>query len=375
MTAPRASRLLRSSQTNATYGGAQLPDGYELRCLSPDLNWISAAPDSKVLPPPIAFAKTFLRSNVEDTAHIKLCRPRRWMKALLSIVQLVSASITLYNSRGDQLSRFGYAAYGLSVIPYALMSFINLLCNISMGEWPCRYVLRTAILEESMRRTGSRVDGAVGTVRDLAPESTGADMSAPERPHLKDGYTLASLSVELPETEKPSVDDRPKLVVSVGDVRRKFRFDPDAAGGDAGIRLFNFKIADLNDRICPSALSPEKGRGWGIIRDIPSERTWIWWGYVFADVLCILLPTAAIFLPYVIVNSLTGYKAQSSTVAERAWMTSWLVVSQISAAIFTEKPPKDWAGLIAVVAFVVPAIGGFCEVAKMYLEDMGFHAC
>lgn len=40
-----------------------------------------------------------------------------------------------------------------------------------------------------------------------------------------------------------------------------------------------------------------------------------------------------------------------------------------------DKPPKDWAGLIAMVAFVVPAIGGFCEVAKMYLEDMGFHAC
>ncbi|OSX59480.1 hypothetical protein POSPLADRAFT_1048794 [Postia placenta MAD-698-R-SB12] len=313
------------------FGGAQLPDGYELRCLSPDLKWISAASNAKVLPPPIAFAKALLRSNVEDTAHIKLCRPRRWMKALLSVVQLVSASITLYNTRGDQLSRFGYAAYGLSVIPYALMSFINLLCNISMGEWPCRYVLRTAILEEAMRRTGSRVDGAVGTVREVAPESTGADMSAPERPHLKDGYTLASLSVELPETEKPSVDDRPKLVVSVGDFRRKFRFDPDAAGGDAGIRLFNFKIADLNDRIFPSALSPEKGRGWGIIGNIPSERTWIWWGYVFADVLCILLPTAAIFLPYVIINFLTGYKAQSSTVAERAWMTSWLVYC----AIFT----------------------------------------
>lgn len=57
--------------------------------------------------------QNLLRSNVEDTGGIDPCRPRRIAAMIVSIFQLISAIVTLYASRGDQISRFGYAAYGL----------------------------------------------------------------------------------------------------------------------------------------------------------------------------------------------------------------------------------------------------------------------
>ena len=51
-------------------------------------------------------------------------------KAVIAIVQLGYATVTLYQSRGNQIEHYGYAAFALTVIPYAIMSLINLLGNI-----------------------------------------------------------------------------------------------------------------------------------------------------------------------------------------------------------------------------------------------------
>ncbi|KZT29811.1 hypothetical protein NEOLEDRAFT_477161 [Neolentinus lepideus HHB14362 ss-1] len=82
-------------------------------------------------------------------ADIKLAHTRHWMAMLISIVQLVASMITLYRTRGDQIACFGYAAFGLSVIPFMLMSFMNLVFNAVLGDFP--HVLRTGVLEESER--------------------------------------------------------------------------------------------------------------------------------------------------------------------------------------------------------------------------------
>lgn len=41
------------------------------------------------------------------------------VRVLASIIQLVFAVSTLYRTRGDQIERYGYAAFGLTVMPYA----------------------------------------------------------------------------------------------------------------------------------------------------------------------------------------------------------------------------------------------------------------
>jgi len=62
-------------------------------------------------------------------------------KAIVSIVQILFGIHTLYRTRGNQVEQFGYAAYGLTVIQYALMSFVNLLGNIVRPDYASTYIV------------------------------------------------------------------------------------------------------------------------------------------------------------------------------------------------------------------------------------------
>ena len=48
-------------------------------------------------------------------------------QATVAMFQLVFASVALYRTRGDQIQRHGFAAFGLTVAPYLTMSIINLV--------------------------------------------------------------------------------------------------------------------------------------------------------------------------------------------------------------------------------------------------------
>ncbi|KAK3377190.1 hypothetical protein B0T24DRAFT_678033 [Lasiosphaeria ovina] len=71
------------------------------------------------------------------------------VKILISLGQTVYTTITLYRTRGDQLSQFGYAAFGLTVTPYVLMSAINLLGNLARPP----YQTIAVVMESSATRT------------------------------------------------------------------------------------------------------------------------------------------------------------------------------------------------------------------------------
>lgn len=58
-----------------------------------------------------------------------------------AIAQIFFASKELYASRGDQVVRYGYAAFGLTVIPYLWMSFLNLVAAIFRPQYSHVYLV------------------------------------------------------------------------------------------------------------------------------------------------------------------------------------------------------------------------------------------
>ncbi|KAI8244141.1 hypothetical protein K4K57_000814 [Colletotrichum sp. SAR 10_99] len=101
------------------------------------------------------------------------------VRVLASIIQLIFAISTLYRTRGDQIERYGYAAFGLTVIPYAWMSLINLVGNAICPQYDKIYVVSSRALRDLQlaRKEGSqdsqtqdqtqwRVDGTVGRLED-----------------------------------------------------------------------------------------------------------------------------------------------------------------------------------------------------------------
>jgi hypothetical protein len=91
-------------------------------------------------------------------------------KLAISLIQATWAIITIYRARGDQVQQYGYAAFGLTVVPYALMSILNTLGNILMPEYASLTLIRTPVLVEAMQ---GQLDDCHALRIDLGPGALG----------------------------------------------------------------------------------------------------------------------------------------------------------------------------------------------------------
>ncbi|KAM7203282.1 hypothetical protein V8F33_002273 [Rhypophila sp. PSN 637] len=82
------------------------------------------------------------------------------VKALFSLVQIVVGSITIYRSRGDQITQYGYASFGLSVVPYVFMSVVNAIATVCAPTFPTMYMIRTPDMDRA-ERDGGHFEGVV----------------------------------------------------------------------------------------------------------------------------------------------------------------------------------------------------------------------
>ncbi|RFU31183.1 hypothetical protein B7463_g5186, partial [Scytalidium lignicola] len=116
----------------------------------------------------------FVESNNKD---IVISHPQGVIQAIVSIVQICFATATLYNSRGNQIDQYGYAAFGLSVLPYVIMSIVNLLGNVLTPDFATLYLVRSLEMEEAEKR-GYRFEGIiVAPSTDVGTHSTSNDQA------------------------------------------------------------------------------------------------------------------------------------------------------------------------------------------------------
>lgn len=69
--------------------------------------------------------------------------------ALVAIGQIIYASVTLYRLHGDLVTKYGYAAFGFTVLPYLIMSFVNLLGSLFTPGYLTLYLVRTEMMDAS----------------------------------------------------------------------------------------------------------------------------------------------------------------------------------------------------------------------------------
>lgn len=75
---------------------------------------------------------------------------------IAAIFQTLYASFTLYETRGDQLTRYGYAAFGLTVAPYLVMSIVNLFGSLATPTYDTMYLVRSKALGELERECNGK---------------------------------------------------------------------------------------------------------------------------------------------------------------------------------------------------------------------------
>jgi len=154
---------LELSRDTVVHGKCSLPEGYILvRVPANALISVKRPADS----PPQS-------NHVFYNQDAKLVSTYNIPKLIISLVQAIWAISTLYQARGNQINQYGYAAFGLTVTPYAFMSVLNIIANILNPEYPAVYLIRTPLMDEA-EINGGRFQGEIQIEPDSEPEKSTA---------------------------------------------------------------------------------------------------------------------------------------------------------------------------------------------------------
>ena len=295
--------------------------------------------EADVIPTPL---KTETETETETDYPATLSASYGFAKPLVAAFQTIYSRVTLYRARADQLTDYGYAAFGLTVAPYAVMSIVNFIGNMLTPDYAALHLVRSSDLDEAVRR-GKQRDTTVGELK-TGPIDTKTWIGTIQGVYpASNDYDMNFERVQASGT-------------STSENSFKARIHIDENASDKGF-LAETMLQKVHRR------SPMK-----------------YWPVRFA------LKTIVVLAPLIINGAISGFQPGESTSAERGWTMSWLIVGITSCAglvyIFTIIYLKEedhlrvkWKNSASVARLVVfmlacgaPAIGGMITVIQMFLQ-------
>jgi hypothetical protein len=106
-----------------------------------------------------------IRLPVKDETKLQIPQNSSLLTALIAICQISYAAYELLRVTGDQFERFGYSAFSLTVVPYLVMSSVNLIGNLATPVYPSIHMISTSTLREAQLRKNV-FTGAIGSIED-----------------------------------------------------------------------------------------------------------------------------------------------------------------------------------------------------------------
>ena len=255
------------------------------------------------------------RTRIASTHDI----PRIWF----SLIQTVSAGYSLYRARGSQINRYGFAAFGLTVIPYMIVSVVNFLGSFLSAEYETMYIVHSATMDEMIRR-GGMVDGVVGTLhgnveaaRQLTWSST-QDLTGP-----------ACTNITFTNT-----DDHISGYGTSGDTRHSFAilpYEPPVPAPKHRFIQWCNKLRQWHGMATPAEIKSKPrppGPAIRIPTHCPIDRLTEPSYQSSLNVLSLLVLFLTLALPYIVIAILTGWKANQSTSTQQNFVLAWLICGQ-----------------------------------------------
>jgi hypothetical protein len=240
----------------------------------------------------------------------------------MALIQIVYASVTIYQSRGNQVDTYGYTAFGFTVVPYLIMSVVNLLGNMATHSYPSVYLVHTELMDEASRR-GGIFAGAVGTLKS-------------EPLLVNDKFVFSGICLRrqgyLWEFEVGKVY-RPGNIEPDDSMKRKHR------NFSYPIRATNIGISDAVSQSSSESLSSKENQDKSrLIIICPSCHNFKVNSTRSFPVLSFLVLFIS-SLPLIAIGVLSRFEAGSSTVAQRIWVMGSLVFGMV---IVTNPMAADW---------------------------------
>lgn len=366
------------------HGAFFLPDGYDL----------AYVPDNAIVKP---FASHDRQREQNDIPlKCEVSSSNTWLKAIIAIFQIIYASFTLYRSRGDQIESYGYAAFGLTVIPYILMSILNLIGQIVTSEYPALYLVHSEEMDEAKRRDGV-FEGAIGTLVPVNNKPSFKVTAKPDSPSphwVLERITHATGNSDSQQPGEPQ--HSPEILQASTQHSEKLLLGGSEKSGRVDhfqqvVELYLDNLDERRDAVtiripsCSEFKQRQKPRNWQTFRDWLREM-----GHnpQEAEYLMIALsgPVAFECVLLLIVGLLSHFSRGQSTELQRGFIMSWWVIGiaygfvapfittilvqwyRTGFDFFINYIPFLIFFIISSGGFLVPALGGFIVVGKEIIE-------
>jgi len=318
-----------SIRSTKIHGRCCLPEGFDLMIVPPTATFENDGVASNKL----SWRRRLLEAvrapfRAEPGYPTAICCNYSVVKVIISVVQLFFAISTLYRTRGDQLDKYGYAAFGLTVAPYAWMTLVNLLANLLCPQYDAVFVVESSGYDELRYRLeqGTEEERAMFTVVGTVGRLTS---SADEE--LQQAYTRARRG-PTPSKKAPLSFRGPNLKIATS-------------------RLLTDFQAGLKRLLDPMELA----------------NGLAFWG------------------PLIIVGAISRFQANQSALYQRVWTIMWLVfgiglgvAGLIISYRLEDRPilnrkapssaPSLWVDVVITALYSAPAFGGYVVVAQMIKE-------
>jgi hypothetical protein len=309
-------------------------------------------------------------------------------KAAIGGAQLVYAVVTLYQSRGNQIDTFGYSAFGLTVIPYALMSLVNLIGSLVTPDYHALHLVASDVMEEAIRR-GACFDGVVGrlvpdTEATLATAEVlsgnaheGSCDSLVDGDEEKNGFKISYCDRDGCHIFPASVADYSSPPLATLKRREYVKKRIQSTSRDLSPSIFvpscsKFRRTNDHDYTIDVNRTQMTCQGtFSFTRTAPSTA--------YRSAAC--LANALVVLA--IIGAMTKFENGSATEAQQNWIMHWYIFGTIYSGFSLQDLIRSrawsepdwgksvnrdsWIMILPCLFYGVPAIGGFVVVVQMLL--------
>ena len=298
-------------------------------------------------------------------------------KAVIAIVQLGYATVTLYQSRGTQIEYFGYSSFALTVIPYAIMSLINLVANMLTPDYQALYLVGNDVMDEAIQR-GCRFDGVVGRLaQDVGDQSATIEVLPRAKEAERDQVEFSYAERNVKKIFGVSVVDYTSPPLATLARRKYVKEKVEAIFKDMSASVFIPSCSEFRRQTSPkyptnmdrSQMTPQGAFSFG------SQNLHDW-----RMIICFIF--AGLILG--IIGGVTGFRPGQASVFQQNWIMHWYIFGAIYSGFSMwdgiqrlpwpepdmGKPSKRniWWMLVPLVLYGIPAIGGFVAVIDMLFE-------
>lgn len=258
----------------------------------------------------------------------------KMLMGLAAIGQLLFACLTVYWGQGVQQKKAGYTAYSLTVIPYAIMSFLNLIVALLIPDYSTRYLVRNSIMEEAESR-GGQFSATVGilqpgteistrypeTMTFQKSENYGGKQVITAAENISFGTAepmrwIVETGRKIESAQAPVLQDRTIFRGLLGIIKMP---------STAAEKLIQGNLPEdtlHHDIISVSSVD--------LHLDPPEELYRSIWAARFIRRSQLRVPFMFFqVLPYILIGSLTGFRSGESTVWDRFWIVYWLITGQL----------------------------------------------